>query len=198
MKNFLTVCAALAAVLVAGAAAAECLVSGNISAEASGDPMLPAWKYTMTVTWDTGTPYALSHLDLLLDPVGGTCLCEDFAEALVIVNPAGSSDGYGGCMVDYNAYLECNGDPSIPGVDGILLKFEPIEGACEPSNTGTGTFVFYSDLGPVPVDEDILSLVDKFSTQHCFGNLTGFFPGMACNPVDGQGSTWGSAKGLYR
>ena len=62
---------------------------------------------------------------------------------------AGSSNGDGGCSVDYTATLECDGDPSIPNVSGILFKFEPIEGDCEPGNIGSGTIVFYSDLPPV-------------------------------------------------
>lgn len=195
IANALLLCCGL---LTAGVAVAQCDISGNITAAPSGDPMLPAWEYTLVVSWDTGTPYALSHLNLLLDPVGGTCDCGDFASSLHLVNPAGSSDGVGGCTVPYNVFLECSGDPSIPGVDGILLKFEPEEGDCEPANTGTATFVFYSDLGPVPVDEDVLSLVDKFALQHCFGNLTGMFPAMACNPVPNVDSAWGSFKGLFR
>ncbi|MFO7610384.1 MAG: hypothetical protein R6X35_14560 [Candidatus Krumholzibacteriia bacterium] len=187
-----------ASLLGAGLASAQCSISGDIVAGPSGDPLLPAWEYTLTVTWDTGTPYALSHVDLLLDAVGGTCFCADFAASLLLVNPAGSSDGVGGCTVPYDVHLECSGDPSIPGVDGILLKFEPAEGDCEPANTGTAVFVFYSDLDPVPVDEDILSLVDKYATEHCFGNLSGEFPGMACNPVPDAGAAWGTVKGLYR
>ena len=198
MKNIVSLVLAATLCLTGGSAVAQCAISGDISAAPSGDPLLPTWEYTLTVTWDTGTPYALSHVDLLLDPVGGTCYCADFAEALMLVNPAGSSDGVGGCTVPYNVFLECDGDPSIPNVDGILLKFEPEEGDCEPANTGLATFVFYSDLGPVPVDEDILSLVDKYATEHCFGNLTGEFPGMACNPVPDASSTWGSVKGMYR
>lgn len=188
----------LAAALSAGTAAAQCDISGNISAAPSGDPLLPSWEYTLTVVWDTGTAFALSHVDLLLDAVGGTCFCADFAANLFLVNPAGESDGVGGCTVPYDVHLECSGDPSIPGADGILLKFEPQETDCEPANTGTATFVFYSDLGPVPVDEDILSVVDKHATQYCFGNLSGEFPGMACNPVPDAGAAWGSVKGQYR
>ncbi|MCP4573772.1 MAG: hypothetical protein GY838_15545 [bacterium] len=192
---------ALVALLsLAGAAPvlAQCTISGNISAAPSGDPGLPAWTYTVTVTWDTDVQFALSHLDLLIDPVGGTCGCTDIQSALTLLNPAGSSDGEGGCTVDYDQFLECGGDPSIPGVDGILLKFEPIEEGCEPGTTGTAVLVFHSDIAPVPVDGDILSLVDKFANEYCFGNLSGEFPGLACNPVSGEDTAWGSVKGLYR
>jgi len=199
MTRCFRVLALVALLGLAGAAPvlAQCTISGNITAAPSGDPELPAWAYTLTVTWDTDVAFALSHLDLIIDAVGGTCDCQDIQEALTLVNPAGSSDGVGGCTVNYDAFLECEGDPSIPEVDGILLKFEPIEEGCEPADTGTGTFVFYSDLDPVPVDEDILSLVDKFALQYCFGNVTGEFPGLACNPVPDVDTPWGSLKGMF-
>jgi len=180
-------------------ALAQCDISGNIVASANVDPMGPTYMYTLTINWDTGTPYALSHMDLLLDTAGGTCSCADFQDAMIWDDPIGYSDGDPVCTVNYSGNLECSGDPSIPGVDGILLKFEPIEGmGCEPGTMGTATFVFYSDLAPAPIDEDILSLVDKFAGNSCFGSLSGDFPSMSCDPVEVQKVEWGSAKGLYR
>ena len=176
----------------------DCLITGEITATPSTDPGLPLWTYTLVMVWDTGSQYALSHANLLLDSATGTCTCQDFADILSWGNPVGSSDGEGGCTVDYEGNLECDGDPSIPGVDQILLKFEPIEEGCEPGPTGTATFVFYSNLPPAPIDEDILSLVDKYALNYCFGNLSGDFPAMACNPVGVEGSTWGQIKGQYR
>ena len=189
----------LAAVLLASGAMAQCDISGIITVAPSGDPSLPTWEYTLDVTWDTGTRYAVSHIDLLLDGADGSCDCADFATALTRVSPAGGSMGEpAACSVDWDAFLECRGDPSIPGVDGILMKFEPRTGACEPGPVGSGTFVFYSDLDPVPVDEDIISLTDKFALNYCFGNISGVFPGMACDPVPSAGSTWSAVKGMYR
>ncbi len=180
-------------------ALAQCDISGTIVATANPDPLGPAWVYTMTINWDTGTPYALSHMNLLMDTAGGTCSCADFMDALSWDDPIGSSNGDPFCTVDYTGNLECNGDPSIPGVDGILLKFEPIEGlGCEPGVTGTASFVFYSHLGPAPIDEDILSLVDKFAGNSCFGSLSGDFPSMSCDPVETDKLEWGSAKSMYR
>lgn len=199
MNRLLPFAVALLAVLAASGASAQCDIAGTIAAAPSADPLLPAWEYTLTVTWDTGTQYAVSHIDLLLDEVGGTCMCSDFSAALTRVNPAGASGGSpGACSVTWDSFLECRGDPSIPGVDGILLKFEPRAGACEPGTVGTGTFVFHSDLAPVPVDENIISMTDKFGLNYCFGTLTGVFPGMACNPVPNAVSTWGAVKGMYR
>jgi len=182
------------------ALAGDCFIGGTITASPNPDLMGPNWMYTMELSWDTGTNYALSHANLLLDPGLGTCTCADFQDALIWESPAGYSDGTpGGCQVDYEAYLECSGDPSIPGVDGFLLKFEPIEnGSCEPGATGTGTFVFFSNLPPAPIDEDVLSVVDKFALQYCFGHLSGDFPAMACDPVSSEESSWGNVKGMFR
>ncbi|RKZ19474.1 hypothetical protein DRQ50_01995 [bacterium] len=187
------------AMAIPGIALAQCSINGNITAAPNADPALPAWEYTLVITWDTGSLNALSHANLLIDPVGGTCSCSDINMALTLENPSGTSDGEGGCTVPYDGFIECDGDPSIPGVTGILLKFEPDEDlGCEPGTTGVATFVFYSEQSPVPVDEDILSLVDKFAGNSCFGNVSGEFPGLACNPVPAKDSSWGRMKGLYQ
>jgi hypothetical protein len=192
--------AMLTLVFGAQAVMADCFIGGTITASANPDPMGPIWMYTMVITWDTGNEYSLSHANLLMDAASGTCLCGDFLDALSWNDPAGSSDGYPmGCTVDYQAFLECEGDPSIPEVTGILLKFEPIyDEFCEPGPTGTGTFVFYSNLDPVPIDEEILSVVDKHAGEYCFGHMAGDFPNMPCDPVSNEDSTWGNLKGMFR
>ena len=200
MKKLMTaILMTLLVMTTAQLAFGQCSITGNIVANPSADPLDPDWTYTLTIDWDTGTPYALSHMDLLLDTAGGTCTCADFSDALTWADPIGYSNGDPSCTVDYAGNLECDGDPSIPGVDHILLKFEPIEGmGCEPGTTGTATFTFYSDLGPAPIDEDILSLVDKFAGNSCFGTLSGDFPAMSCDPVTTDEVEWGGVKSLYR
>ncbi len=191
---------ALALVFGAQAVMAECSIDGTITASLNPDPMGPVWMYTMVITWDTDSPYALSHVNLLMDSATGSCLCGDFLDALSWGDPVGSSDGYPmPCTVDYQGFLECEGDPSIPEVTGILLKFEPIyDEFCEPGPTGTATFVFYSNLPPAPIDEDVLSGVDKNGQQFCFGHMSGDFPSMACDPVGNENSSWGHLKGIFR
>ncbi len=181
-------------------ALADCFINGTITAGDNPDPEGPAWMYTLELTWDTGSVHGLSHVNLLLDPGLGTCLCQDFHDALIWESPVGYSDGYpDGCTVDYEGYIECEGDPSLSGFEGFLLKFEPIEGgSCEPGSTGTGTFVFYSDLPPAPIDEDVLSVVDKHSQEHCAGHLAGDFPAMVCDPVSNEDAAWGQLKGMFR
>jgi hypothetical protein len=188
--------------LLAGVAVAqdECVITGTVTAELNIDgPDLGAWCYTLELVWDTGSDYALSHFDFLLDNPDGNCSCDDFADALAWEDPAGSSNGEpDDCTVDYALYLECEGDPSIPDVEGILLKFEPYEDdECEPGPTGTGIFVFYSDLEPAPIAEDNLFLIDKFAGFACSGEVTGVFPGLACDPVASEHRTWTGVKSLY-
>ena len=72
--------------------------------------------------------------------------------------------------------MECNGDPGISGLEGILLKFEPIDSECEPGTTGTLTFSFFSDYGPATIDEEVLALFDKYAGLFCSGYLIGRFP----------------------
>ena len=176
----------------------DCSLIGTIEASANNAPTGPSWVYTLNLTWDTGSQYALSHLNLLMDVEGGSCSCGDFMAALSWDGIIGTSTS-DSCSIDYKGHLQCSGDPSIPGVDGILLKFEPIEGlGCEPGTIGTATFVFYSNLSPTPIDADVLSLVDKFALNSCFGSLTGDFPSMSCDPVTTETMDWGSAKSLYR
>lgn len=198
LRRFLTLSIVMLAFV--SVAQAECYIGGDITAEMNADPMYPAWKYTATISWDTGTPYALSHLDLLLDTATGTCMCSDISDNILFEGLYGTSDGMSGCEVSYETTLECDGDPSIDGVEGILFKFEPIEdeSGCDPGTTGTGTFVFYSDIGPAPIDEEILVLFDKFGQLNCSGYLSGFFPGLSCDPVSTEATSWDALKGWFR
>ena len=201
MKSRLLIGLTLLTMVLGGQAAmAQCFIGGTITATANPDPLGPNWVYTMEITWDTGNAYSLSHANLLMDPGLGTCLCQDFMDALSWDDPIGSSNGFPEpCTVDYQGFLECEGDPSIPEVTGFLLKFEPIEDEfCEPGPTGTGTFTFYSNLPPAPIDEDILSVVDKYAGEYCFGNMSGDFPAMTCDPVGAEDSSWGNVKGIFR
>jgi hypothetical protein len=187
---------ATALMLPAWAFASDCAVSGTIAATRNPDPQGPEWQYTAVIQWDTGTRYALSHLTMLLDIAGGTCSCANFQSALTWGYPIGTSGT--ACVASYWGELNCQGDPSIPGASGIALKLNPISGACEPGTAGTGTFVFMSDLAPAQIDEDALTMIDKYGQKFCWGHLSGQFPAMPCNPVSGEISPWGSVKGMYR
>jgi hypothetical protein len=199
MKKTLWLVLAAMALAVAPAGAA-CVIDGSITAEMNdGDPSLGAWCYTLEVIWDTDAMTALSHLDLFIDGPNGTCDCEAVTASINLAYPAGHSDGEpDGCNVDYEGFIECNGDPSIP-LEGILLKWEPLEmpDGCEPGPVGTGYFTFYSDNAPVPVDDSLPLLAEKNDGQYCGGLVGGVFPALPCDPVATEAATWTEIKGLY-
>jgi hypothetical protein len=199
MKRFVIAISLLIVAAAAGGAAAQCHLSGEITAAMTGDPLLPRWEYTLTVTWDTGSMYGLSHIDVIIDPLGTECLCPELDYDIILAEPSGTAPGEGGCTAQFGTELDCTGDPSIPGVDGTLLKFEPLaDETCELDVTGTAVLVFYSDHEPYPIDADALALVDKFAGNWCFGHLTGVFPTLACDSVPAADRTWGGLKGDYR
>jgi len=196
----ITVAIMLALMSLPIAALADCTIDGVVSAEPNVDlPGMGAWMYTLDLTWDTAGQYALSHFDLILDLPGGSCDCETFMNGLTWASPAGSAIGEPeSCNVNFDLMLECFGDPSIPGDEGIILKFEPIENdMCEPGTMGSGTFVFYSNFPPAPINEEALLLVQKFAGQACSGHLSGMFPGFPCDPVSAASATWSRIKTLY-
>ena len=208
MKNFVNAFLIASVLLLAtgGSALAQCSIGGALTAAENTDPTLPAWEYTLAVTWDTGSMLGLSHFNLLVDLTGGTCDCQEVMDSIVLVSPAGTSDGVtsgigGGdpCTLDYEPSWWCDGDPSIPDVEGIILKFEPDESlGCEPDVTGYVEVVFYSDLPPVPIDEDVISMSDSAGLTFCYGNVSGVFPAMPCDPVPAETGSWGDLKGAYR
>jgi hypothetical protein len=183
----------------AAPARAECSIWGTVTAfENPGDPALGAWMYRLMVTWDTGSQYAMSHIDLLMDLPNGNCSCAQFYEAITWSDHIGS--GLGDplpCLLFYDGEILCDGDPST-GVEGTILKFEPREDEdCEPATQGTAQITFYSDYPPGPIAEPNMFLFDKFAGLICFGPASGQFPGLPCDPVATDQSTWGAIKTIY-
>lgn len=183
-------------VVLPSLASAECMINGHISVEETDNP-LGAFQYTLSVEWDMDSVYGLSHLNLVVDAENGTCGCEEFDHNINFPAISGTTDGEGGCLIDYTSELACDGDPSID-FGGILFKFEPVESSCEPGPSGSGSFVFYSDLPGVPVNEQVIGLVDKAAHDVCTGTLSGYFPAFACDPVATDGVSWDGLKGMYR
>ncbi len=199
MKTHLNILAFGLVLLIAGAAAGqtECQLSGHISAGPTDDPELGAWRYELTVVWSTEVNQAVSHINLIVDD-GVNCDCADFTSALVWPAIPGYSDGDPApCQVPYACEFNCAGDPSLDIYDP-LYKFEPDESVeCEPSNVGSAAYVFYSDYAPYPTELPNLLIVDKHGRQACFGELTGVFPGLPCDPVSDEGDNWGDVKSAY-
>ncbi|MFH1681089.1 MAG: hypothetical protein ABIH26_10650 [Candidatus Eisenbacteria bacterium] len=174
------------------------ILTGTLIAEVSGVP-LGHWKYTLEVSWTTGAPQAVSHLDLLLGLSGCRCVCDGFSFGAS--DTAGTSDGEGtgktACTVQWEAEFNCSGDPSIPGDEGPLVKFEPLGGGCEPGTAGSGLFVFYSDWNPVGVQEPGTHLLIKYEQMHLFGALSGVLPSCTCE-TSTETTSWGGVKSRFR
>jgi hypothetical protein len=189
----------LALVSAASPAVASCSISGACSvARNVSYPGMGAWQYTLTLTWDTGTRYALSHVDIILTPQNSSCGCQELAASLQFPTPAGTSTGNpNSCAVTYDWILGCNGDPSIHLTD-LVMKLEPRDSSsCSPGTVGQGTFTFFSEYPPAQIAERNMVLVDKFGQLVCYGQLTGVFPGLPCDPTAAEPSTWGAVKSLY-
>jgi len=186
---------------VGGAAAQPAItiacISGSSTATQVGDP-LGEWMYTVNVTWNTGQ-HGLSHFDLILGLGGCDCVCDLFSADAP--DTAGTSNGESHrdtCTVNY--FLEgfhCTGDPSIPGDEGPLLKWEYFENGCEPGASGTGEFVFYSDWAPTSASVPNNYLLYKAGPDSCSGNLTGDLPDCTC-ATGTKSTSWTDVKELFR
>ncbi|MBC8367703.1 hypothetical protein H8E52_09865 [bacterium] len=177
-------------------ASADCSISGISTAEPNpDDPAWGDWKYTIEMSWDNlEMAHGLSHWNVLFG-----------AEAQICCDPAyyafGDSSGVStgepdACEVSYMAELNCAGDPSIPGEEGALIKFEPIWGDCEPASTGSGIFFFYSDFAPLPLTEPNELLIFKAAGDACYGSLSGVLP-LDCEPTAAEPSNWSTIKSQF-
>lgn len=178
-------------ILSPAAALAQC-VSGTVTSELqTTGPFAGLYKYTVDLTWDT--PQGLSNITM--DCNFG--LCPDFicSQTFAFESIAGTSDGEPApCTVDYVGEFNCNGNPSIGWTDPIIKWDAVYSGGCEPGNTGTGTFCFYTNMGPSPNQETPLFLI-KNGQQVCQGMLVGDCP-TGC-PVPVQHKTLGGLKADY-
>ena len=175
---------------------AQCL-SGNVTAELqTSGTYAGLWKYTATVTWDT--PSGLSNLTL--DCGFGACPDEACLQTYLFDTPAGTSDGKtttgppASCVAEYSGEFNCSGNPSIGWMDPII-KWDALGGGCEPGKTGTGSFSFYTNLGPRS-DSQLPMVLIKNGQQVCSGTLTGQCPEPPC-VVPVEPTSWGKIKADY-
>ena len=188
--------ALLIAVAIPGSAASTLPVCvwGTSTATATPGHPLGDWYYCITLEWGP-LSHALSHWDIILGLEDCPCACSDFPFGAA--DTAGTSDGEGDCTVDYSAGYHCD-DPSIEGVEGPLVKFEPIGDGCEPDKSGSGMFCFYSDWAPAPVSTPNNLALVKYATLTCSGEITGQLPGCACGTTSTKTHHWGAIKNLFR
>lgn len=175
----------------------DCIITGSSTAQEVNHP-LGIYQYTIQIYWDTCCPHGQSHLNLGLGFDVETCpgVCENFAFGAP--DTAGVSTGVldSECYVYYYAEFNCEGDPSSPGAEGAIVKFEPYANECEPGTVGEGTFIFYSDWPPIEIEPDNGFLSMKFDHGYCVGDLAGVVP-KCVPPVPVEQGTWGRIKTLY-
>jgi hypothetical protein len=186
----------------------ECVLEGNIEAEWNSEqPDLGLWKYTMTLTWDTGY-YSIDYIMLFLDELDQNCTCEEIEALISFPVPAGNSeagpdypDHWHTC--DWEGSVECVDNPCLPD-RGIYMRFDPYNCGGNPPDhghpgcCGGGIFFFYSDYPPtdVSVPNMFFKLGEFFDA--CEGQLTGVFPALPCDPTPSEVDSWGGIKTLYR
>jgi hypothetical protein len=187
----LLVCALL---VPAAAVAGDCGISGTVSASQPNDPGFEGlWKYTVNLTWDTDAQ-GLSHASVFLGLETCECVCN--SGVVQFPSPAGTSTGDPEpCVENYNGQYACMGDPTIPaGMNSPAVKFEHDEiDGCEPGNSGTGTFCFYTIFPPAPANSNPSGVGIKYGTNSCLGELSGQMPVCQC-VVPVQPTTWGRVK----
>ncbi len=173
----------------------------GVTAELSVDPGYEGlYKYTISGSWDYGdVPYAVSYLMFSL----GTecpCLCDSSISIVSFPTIAGTStgeDNHGDpCEARYRGMIECSG---LLETDDVVVKYEVLGEFCLPVNTGTGTWVFYSSMPPLPWAEYPDAVYVKYNDAICTGTLTGQLPDCyECVPVSVEEQSWGALKSIYR
>jgi hypothetical protein len=105
--------------------------------------------------------------------------------------------GEEGCELEFLSEFDCPGDPHFP-VDGPSMKFEPVEGSCEPGTVGWMHVCYYSLFPPTEsgVFQDYLAI--KFGPNVELGMLEGVLPYCECDPTPVEHSSWGTIKALFR
>ena len=195
------VVAGLIALLPVTISAQNCdLVEIEVTAEVSVDPGYEGmYKYTISGNWEVSGVGAVSYILFSLG-VECPCLCDDGMGGAYFTNTAGTSTGEnnkgGACEARYNGFIECNG---LQETDDIVLKFEVFGANCDPVETGTGTWIVYTTVGPLPWAEYPDAVYVTYGSNMCTGTLTGQLPnGLECIQVSTDHKTWGAVKSLYR
>lgn len=175
----------------------ECIIQGTSTVDEVNDP-LGRYLYVIDIYWDTCCPQGQSHVNVALGFDVETCpgVCDEFSWGAPDTAGVSTSVLDSECMVYYYAEFNCEGDPSLEGEEGAIVKFEPYPNECEPGPIGEGTFLFYSDWPPAQIEPGNGLLSMKFGLGYCVGDLTGFLP--ECSPpVPTERGTWGRIKALY-
>ena len=177
----------------------------EVSAELSNDPGFEGmYKYTISGYWEVSGPEEGGGLSYIIFSLGNECpcLCDSLMDEISFPDPAGTSTGFDGdtdeeCDVVYLGFLECNGLEDI--TTDVVVKFEvPDNQTCEPVQSGTGTWIFYSTIPPLPGDDYIDTIIIKYGEMLCYG--VHFCEPPDCyyrSAVSTEKSSWGSLKIIF-
>lgn len=181
------------------ALAADCAAGTLTAAETA--PGSGLWRYCLSITWDiTSIGAQPSHFDMYLN-FFASCpgICTE-SSLIHFDDPAGSSSGIDNvtgdpCTSLYQGTHDCDGDRSLPGSTGPLVKWDVIVGStCEPDLTGSGTFCFLSPMPPGSSESH--TIVVATGPGFCTATVTGTAPSCAVTP--NARTTWGLIKLIYR
>src|SRR5262249_48701586 len=174
-------------------------LSAQVVVTTSQDPgFVGLHKYTVTLTWDVGT-HDPSHVDVIIGLNDCACVCDPrLFKFATIAGVSTGVNGSGACQVPYAGSYLCKGDPSIQDIaTGPAIKFTPDETLCSTSESGSGSFVFYSPLPPGASQVASNAIAIKHGTATCYGPLVGPLPICDCS-VPTQAASWGKLKDIYR
>ncbi|MCK4538201.1 MAG: hypothetical protein KAV42_05325 [Candidatus Krumholzibacteria bacterium] len=181
-------------------------LSFDVSAELTSDPGYEGmYKYTISGYWGVSGVEQGWGLSYLMFSLGTECpcLCDSTFGLVEFPDPAGISTGMDSyteepCEVVYLGFVECDGLEDI--TSDVAIKFEvPDYQTCEPIHYGTGTWIFYSTLPPLPWSERANATMIKYGEMACWGDISGQFPNCyECVPVSTEARSWGSIKSIYR
>ncbi len=193
--------AGLLALLPVTISAQDCdLIGIEVSAELSTDPGYEGmYKYTISGNWEYSGIGAVSYFMFSLG-AECPCLCDSTISVVDFPNFAGTSTGENNrgepCEARYNGFVECSG---LLETDDVVLKYEVVGEMCLPVDTGSGTWVLYSTMSPLPWAEYPDAVYVKYGDNICTGPLTGQLPNcLECIQVSTDNKTWGAVKSMYR
>jgi len=176
----------------------QAFIHGTITAsQTPGQPNLGAWKYTIEMSWCTGTNLGMDHFDIMLDEIARGCSNEEIQMGVIPGDTVGLAPFDVRDAVYFQPEFMFQGDPLVPTL-GQMLKIAPFPNQnLVPGPSGTGVFHFYSDSPPTEFEYPGLFLVDSAREFVCGGSIMGVFPGLVCDPVPTEKQNWGYIKALY-
>lgn len=195
--HMLAIAVLASCMLTAGRSSADCVSAVSVAEFQTSGPHAGEWKYTLSVSW-SGVQQGASNFTFVLGLDTCPCVCED--GMWTFDTPAGTSTGAdpatgAPCVAQYVGEFNCQGNPSVPEVQGPSLQWATTAG-CDPGMAGDGTLTFYSPNAPTGPSTGDFWL--KAGPGACLGVISGQLPGCTACALPVEPRTWGEIKSLYR